>query len=136
MCLHRCWIKLYAKETLHLQGEYSLIIYNCRYVFEEPWVNALQETIFYYGFHRGQSPTCTICHKCNSKKKMAVQTLRSSIGCPMRSLWGKKKLYSTWYPKVLHGYLLIIVKAIWILLLKKKTIIISAKLTKLESNVS
>ena len=138
--MHRCWIKLYAKETLHLQGEYSLIIYNCRYVFEETWVNALQKAIFYYGFHRGQSPSCTICHKCHSKKKMAVETPRSRIGCPMRSLWGKKKLYFTWYPKVLHVSLLIIARKMakqykfyyW----KKIIIIISAKLTKLQSNVS
>ena len=34
--MHRCWRKLYVKETLHLQGEYSLIIYNC-YKFEGTW---------------------------------------------------------------------------------------------------
>ena len=35
-----------AEETLHLQGEYSLIIYNCCYHFEETSANALHKAIF------------------------------------------------------------------------------------------
>ena len=42
----RCWGKLYAKENLHLQGECSLIIYNCCYDFEETWAKPLQKAIF------------------------------------------------------------------------------------------
>ena len=33
--MHRCWRKLYVKETFHLQGEYNLIIYNCCYDLKE-----------------------------------------------------------------------------------------------------
>ena len=41
--VHRCW---YAKETLHLQGEYSLITYNCCYDFVETSAKALSKAIF------------------------------------------------------------------------------------------
>ena len=46
MGVYRCWRKLYAKETLHLQGEYSVIIYNCFHEFDETWAKALQKAIF------------------------------------------------------------------------------------------
>ena len=44
--MHRCWRELYTKETFPLQGEYSLIIYNCCYNFEETWAKVLQKAIF------------------------------------------------------------------------------------------